>query len=134
MLRLALLLLTVLTLSACGSVSRMTNSHPSSTPDQPVVPGAPTPDPGGPSFVTVVLKAGVDPAAMGQRIGGPGATVLQVPQIHEENVPQTIMRRTFRVSLVKGQATEALRKAKADPGVARAYLGEYPGQYPDPPF
>jgi hypothetical protein len=130
--KLALLLLIALTLSACGSVSRMTNSRPSSRPDQPLVPGAPTPDPAGPSFVTVVLQAGADPATVGQRIAGPGAMVSQVPQIHEENVPQTILGRTFRVSVVKGHADEALRMAKADPGVARAYLGEYPGQYPDP--
>jgi hypothetical protein len=131
MLKLALLLFAALTLSACGSVSRIANSRPSSTPDQPFVPGAPTRDPAGPSFITVVLKAGADPAAVGQRIAGPGTMVAQVPQTHEENVPRTILRRTFRVSLEKGHADEALLRAKADPGVARAYLGEYPGQYPD---
>jgi hypothetical protein len=70
---------------------------------------------------------------VGQRIAGPGATVVQVPQIPQENMPQTILRRTYRVSLMKHEEAEALRKARADPAVMRAYFGEYPGQYPEPP-
>ena len=69
---------------------------------------------------------------MGQRIAGLGATVRQAPQIHQENMPQTILRRTYQVGLVKGQELDSLRKARADPDVSRAYLGEYPGQYPEP--
>ena len=63
--RLPFIFFAVIALAACGSVGRMSSAQPASTPDQPVVPGAPTPDPDGPKFLTVVLKAGADPAAVG---------------------------------------------------------------------
>lgn len=127
-----LIVLAAVTGASCGSVSRIadsTNSAPSSKPYVP--PGAPTPDPNGPSFLTVVLRPGEDPTAVGHRIAGPDALVRQAPQTPQENLPAAIRRRTYRIRLLKGQEAEALRKAQIDPGVMRAYLGEYPGQYPE---
>jgi hypothetical protein len=123
----------MLVTAACGSMSRISQPAPSPSPPRASIPpGAPTPDPNGPRFLTVVLKPGADPRAVGDRIAGVGATVQQAPQVAQENLPQTILRRTYRVSLVKGQELEALRIAQSDPQVLRTYLGEYPGQYPEP--
>ncbi len=128
-----LIVLAAVAVTSCGSVSRMSDSQrsaPSSTPY--VAPGAPTPDPNGPTYLTVVLRPGGDPAAVGRRIAGPDAVVNQAPQRPQENLPQAIRRRTYRISLVPGHEADALRKGKTDPEVMRAYLGEYPGQYPEP--
>jgi hypothetical protein len=128
-----LIILALLAVTGCGSVSRMASSSPSAGPGQPSVPpGAPTPDPGGPTFLTVVLKPGADPSAVAHRITGPEASVHQVLQRRQENLPRRVLASTYRVDLVKGHELEALRKATADPDVQQAYLGEYPGQYPEP--
>jgi hypothetical protein len=127
----SLIVLAVLVVTACGSVSWMGGSRPAARVGQVYVPpGAPTPDPNGPKFLTVVLKPGADPVAVGQRIAGPNAGVHQAPQRPQENLPQIILRWTYRVDVVKGHELEALEKAQTDPDVRQAYLGEYPGQYP----
>ncbi|MGI8563611.1 MAG: hypothetical protein ACR2MZ_08675 [Candidatus Dormibacter sp.] len=127
-----LMVLAAVTATSCGSPSRMTGSQNSAPSSQPYVPpGAPTPDPNGPPFLTVVLRPGEDPTAVGHRIAGAAASVSQAPQTPQENLPAAIRRRTYRIGLLKGQGVEALRRAQTDPGVMRAYLGEYPGQYPE---
>ena len=132
-LRATLIILALLALTGCGSVSRMASSSPSATPGQPSVPpGAPTPDPSGPTFLTVVLKPGADPSAVGHRIAGPEASVHQVLQRRQENLPRRVLASTYRVDVVRGHELEALKKAKTDPDVQQAYFGEYPGQYPEP--
>jgi hypothetical protein len=128
-----LIMLALLALPGCGSVSRMASSSPSDAPGRPSVPPrAPTPDPNGPTFLTVVLKPGVDASAVGQRIAGPQASVHQVLERRQENRPRRFLPSTYRVDLVKGHEFEALKKARADRDVQQAYLGEYPGQYPEP--
>jgi hypothetical protein len=128
-----LIIVGALAVVSCGSVGRVSGSHPSATPGAPyVAPGAPTPDPQGPTFLTVVLKPGADPVTVGNRIAGPDATVRQAPQIHQENLPLALLRRTYRVNLIRGQEIEALKRGRTDPEVTRAYFGEYPGQYPEP--
>jgi hypothetical protein len=90
----------------------------------------PNPAPNGPKFLTVVVKPGADPVAVGRRIAGPSAVVHQAPQRPQENLPHIILRWTYRVDVVKDHEVEALEKAHTDPDVRQAYLGEYPGQYP----
>ncbi len=122
-----LVVLTALAITACGSVARLESGQ-----KPPPAPGAPSPDPNGPAFVTVVLQPAADPARVAERVVGPGAVAQQAPQRPQENLPQAILRRTYRVSLIRGKEGAALARARADPEVMRAYLGEYPGQYPEP--
>ncbi len=128
----SLMVLAAVGAASCGSLSRLADSKNSAPSSQPyVAPGAPTPDPNGPTFLTVVLRPGEDPIAVGRRVAGPDAVVRQAPQTPQENLPAAIRRRTYRIELARGQEVEALRKAQTDMGVMRAYLGEYPGQYPE---
>jgi hypothetical protein len=94
-------------------------------------PGAPNPDPHGPKFLTIVVKPGADPVAVGRRIAGPSAAVHQAPQQPQENLPHIILRWTYRVVVAKDHELEALGRAQTDSDVSQAYLGEYPGQYPE---
>ncbi len=66
-------------------------------------------------------------------MAGPQATVQQAPQRHQENLPMAVLRNTYRVTIQRGQEAEALTRARSDPQVLRAYFGEYPGQYSEPP-
>ncbi len=79
----------------------------------------------------MVLKAGVDAASVGQRVAGPNTTVYLAYPGHQENMPELVRRSTYRVSIDQGYGCEALAKARNDPDVRSAYLGEYPGQYVD---
>jgi hypothetical protein len=87
--------------------------------------------PDGAPFLTVVIKRGYDPTQLGRRIAGPTAIVELAPQAPRENVPVGILRTTYRVSLQPGHDCEALARAYREEGVRRAYLGAFPGQYPD---
>lgn len=82
-------------------------------------------------ILTMVIKVGYDPVQLGRRIAGPSALVERVPQAPTENVPMGILRTTYRVSLRRGEACEALTRARQERGVRRAYLGAFPGQFPD---
>jgi hypothetical protein len=71
-----IVVLAMLVVSACGSVTRISRLAPSPSPARAsILPGAPTPDPNGPPFLTVVLKPGADPRTVGDRIVGPGGTL-----------------------------------------------------------
>ena len=82
-------------------------------------------------FVTMVIRPGYNPTELGRRIAGPLATVQLEPQTPQENVPVGILRTTYRVTLPPGGGSEALARARRERGVRRAYLGAFPGQYPD---
>jgi hypothetical protein len=85
----------------------------------------------GAPFLTMVVKSGYDPLQLGRRIAGPSATVHLAPQTPQENMPVGILRATYRVSLQPRHGCEALARAYREEGVRRAYLGAFPGQYPD---
>jgi hypothetical protein len=87
--------------------------------------------PGDAPILTMVIKPGYDPTQLGRRIAGRSATVQLAPQTPQENMPVGILRTTYRVTLQPGHGCEALTRAYREPGVRRAYLGAYPGQYPD---
>ncbi len=119
--------LAVLTLVGCGAVGQPPN------PQQPPG-GGQSPEPQGETgapFLTIVVKPGTNPIQVGRRIVGANTTVQLAPQEPQENLPAVIRRSTYRVSLEPGHECEALTRARSEPGVMRAYLGEYPGQYPD---
>jgi hypothetical protein len=82
-------------------------------------------------FLTMVVKPGINASEVGQRIVGANAIVQLAPQTPQENLPAVIRRSTYRVAVEQGHECEALTRARNEPGVMRAYLGEYPGQYPD---
>lgn len=87
--------------------------------------------PGDAPILTMVIRPGYDPTQLGRRIAGRSATVQLAPQTPQENMPVGILRTTYRVTLQPGHGCEALTRASREPGVRRAYLGAYPGQYPD---
>ncbi|MDQ6949426.1 MAG: hypothetical protein M3256_25045 [Actinomycetota bacterium] len=70
--------------------------------------------------------------AVGHRIAGAQASIHQVLQRRQENLPRRVLPSTYQVDVVKGHQLEFLKKARTDPDVQQAYLGAYPGQYPEP--
>jgi hypothetical protein len=120
-------LLAMLALVGCGAVGPPNKS--SLPPD-----GGQSPQPQGETaapFITMVVKPGIDATEVGRRIVGANAIVQLAPQTPQENLPTVIRRSTYRVTVEQGHECEALTRARNEPGVMRAYLGEYPGQYPD---
>ena len=84
---------------------------------------------GEPSTIVFVIKPGRDPIVAGRRIADPNASVSPAypDRRPRENLPQTILLRTFVVSVAAGQEKEALKRAQADPDVERAYVGFHSG-------
>ena len=126
-------LVTTLALVACGGVPRQGaeplragGENQGSAP-----PSEPTSSLGGAPFLTMVIKPGYNPSQLGRRIAGPSATVQLAPQMPQENMPVGILRTTYRVTLQPGDDCEALTRARLEPGVRWAYLGTFPGQFPD---
>jgi hypothetical protein len=115
---------------ACGTVgpipAKQSGGSHSSVPA-----GGPTPDPAGPSLITIVVRGGVDAPSVARRIAGPNTAVYPAYQGPQENMPEVIRRNTYRVTIDQGYGCQALAKARSDPDVGSAYLGEYPSQYPD---
>jgi len=83
----------------------------------------------GPRVITFVVRAGADPAIVGRRIAGPNAAVSPAypPDYHEENLPRTIIARTFIVPVAPEDLQPALKRARADPDVQLAYIGTHLG-------
>jgi hypothetical protein len=119
-----------LALVACGATGRIPAKQSGGSQSQ-VPAGGPTPDPGGPTLITVVVKAGADAISVGRRIAGPNTNVYPAYPGHQENMPELIRLNTYRVTIDQGSGCEALAKAQNDPDVRSAYLGEYPSQYAD---
>jgi len=114
-------LLAMLALVGCGAVG------PPNGPSRPREGGQSTTA----RFITMVVKPGINASEVGRRIVGANAIVQLAPQTPQENLPAVIRRSTYRVTVEQGHECEALTRARNEPGVMRAYLGEYPGQYPD---
>ena len=82
-------------------------------------------------FLTVVIKAGYDPTQLGRRIAGQTAVVARAPR-----TPRRTCRSGFS-ALPTGSAWSQGTSERRWPGpyreegVRRAYLGAFPGQYPD---
>lgn len=74
--------------------------------------------------IVFVIKHGRDPMVVGQRIAGPNAGVSPAypDRRPRENLPQTILLRTFVVTVPAGREQEALTRAQADADVELAYI------------
>jgi hypothetical protein len=83
----------------------------------------------GPRVITFVVRAGADPAIVGRRIAGPNAVARPAypPGYQEENLPRTIIARTFIVPVAPEDLQPALKRARADPDVQLAYIGTHLG-------
>ena len=126
-------LVTTLALVACGGVPRQGAEQSRAGGDNQgsAPPSEPTSSLGSAPFLTMVIKPGYNPSQLGRRIAGPSATVQLAPQMPQENMPVGILRTTYRVTLQPGHDCEALTRARLEPGVRWAYLGAFPGQFPD---
>jgi hypothetical protein len=100
---------------ACGSVRR-----PGAASTPPQASARPT------SAITFVARQGADATTVGQRIAGPGAAVRPAypHRRPRENLPQIVMLRSFVVTVPPGQEQAALQRARADPDVQLAYVGQ----------
>jgi hypothetical protein len=83
----------------------------------------------GPRVITFVVRVGADPAIVGRRIAGPNAVVSPAypSDYREENLPRTIIVRTFIVPVAPEDLQPALKRAQADPDVQLAYIGPHLG-------
>ena len=81
--------------------------------------------PGGPAVISFVVRPGADPMIVGRRIAGPGASVSPgYPERRpRENLPMTVLLRTFIVTVPPDQEMAVLKQAQADPDVQSAYVG-----------
>ena len=77
-----------------------------------------------PLAIVFVIKRGSDPIVVGQRIAGPNAGVSPAypDRRPRENLPQTILLRTFVVTVPAGREHEALKRAQADADIELAYI------------
>lgn len=117
--------------AACGrTISQIgVAAHPSPSPNpSPAGSAAPfTPQRpyAGPRVISFVVRPGADPAIVGRRIGGANAVVSPAypPNHYEENLPRTIILRTFIVPVTPEDLQPALTRAQADPDVQLAHTG-----------
>ena len=111
--------------AACGSVERPGANVGSPQPASP----APSDQWTGATVLTFVVRPGADPAAVGHRIAGPDAVVsLAYPdQRPRENLPMTVVQRSYVVNVPPAEAPAALRRAQSDRDVQLAYLGSHLG-------
>ncbi len=78
--------------------------------------------------IVFVIKHGSDHMAAGQRIAGSYASVdpAYPDRRPRENLPQTILLRTYVVTVMAGHEQETLKRALADPQIEQAYVDFVP--------
>ena len=124
---------------ACGRVPG-SSAGPTPTPGQPGPSGVSAqqpvplvsskPPPTARQAVSVQIKAGADPNAVGARVLGPNTFVRPAWRGTANPPLGPAARRTFLIPVPPEQEQAALSKASSDPDVERAQLVSWPPDFP----
>jgi hypothetical protein len=117
--------------SSAGPTPTSGQTGPSGASGQQPVPLVSSkPPPTARQAVSVQLKAGTDPNAVGARVLGPD-TFVRPAWRGSANPPKgPAARRTFLIPVAPEQEQAALSKARSDPDVERAQLVSWPPDFP----
>ena len=115
---------------AAGSGPSPSGGQPTPAAQQPVPLVSSQPPPSARQAVSVLLKTGADPNAVGARVLGPNAFV--VPAWRGSANPPTgpAARRTYLIPVPPEQEQAALGRAQADGDVESARLVPWPPDFP----
>jgi len=115
---------------AAGTGPTPTAGQPSPAPRQPVPLVSSRPPPTARQAVSVQLKAGADPNAVGARVLGPNAFVVPAWRGAANPPVGVAARRTYLIPVPPEQEHAALSRAQTDADVEQARLVPWPPDFP----